>query len=910
MKRISFILLLAALVFAAPVSCKKAEGPSPQTQSQTQPKAPEPKLYWTDWRSTSSDVSSASASWITNNAYFAISGDGKGKAYISTSNIVGISGAARGVESNRIGVNGLYEGDCIEFTLPLQTLAAGSTVDFMVNLMASGNGVPKYWIFEYEKDGEWVAEETKLRAAEDPSLAYSFYIKYFSAYQYTTFTTRFYIDKDIKAEDVRMRIRAVGKINGSGGTLSADPSSWVCFLNSTWMGARITACQGIPVKDTRKILVLGNSFTYYYSTNFQLLEIARSQGHALNMVSHIKGGQSFGQHLALERTSSAINSGPFDFALLQDQSTQHSDYYSDPTANAVVMTNTKSLVSKIKDVSPSVQVIIENTWAYLYSNNYNGYGSYELFDKALEGGALLVTSECGAWMSPIRLAFEKARARGVSGLYHTDDKHPGPSGAYLKACVDYLLMYGEKFDDKVSDCNLSSGVAAQLRAIAEEAVLEDIQSWRNPDASGVVPGGGTGDVNPDETVPGENGIKTAEQLISFARVANAGGDISSYCNSKGEVVLLADIELPSMDWTPIGNVTGTSYSAIPTPTSSFKGVFDGQGHSIKGLTINVQTNTISCMGFFGATVGATIRNVVFEDVKMDFTSTGISSGNIAIGTVAGYASDTVIEDVVVTASFTGKATSTKNRNVSIGGIAGIVTAGSALSSSVSRCVFNGSITNDIGITYSNSHSAAVSGIVGGVPNTSSCKTVLIKDCVNKARIDVRCHRAAGIIGNTFHVHVEGCVNEGDISCSQSSSANSDSVAGTRMGGIMAYCSSTTTNDFYLKDCTNKGTVRTTSADSACGGVAGLFRTFTLIGCRNSGNVYAPTGGRGLMVGRNTSADVASTFTDCAFCGKTGNADGSGEVEATADNYLSLGVTFGSGVTCPSWNSDNVKFLSL
>ena len=910
MKKVYAIAIVSALVLALSVSCSKKEEKTDNTEPAEQGLPQDPKLYWADWRSSSSVVSSASSSWINDNAYYALYGDGKGKACISTSTTAEISSAARGVESNRIGVKGMNEGDCIDFTLPSQTLAKGSTVDFMINLMASGNGVPKYWIFEYEKDGEWVAWNADLRAEEDPELAYSFYIKYFSAYQYTTFTARFPIERDIEGEDVRMRIRAVGKINGAGGTLTADPSSWVCFLNFSWIGARITACQGIPVKDTRSILVLGNSFTHYYSTNFQLLEIARSQGHALDMVSHIKGGQSFGQHLSLERTTDAINNGPFDYALLQDQSVQHSIYYFDPSANAAVMTNTKSLIGKIKAVSPSAQVIIENTWAYMYSNNYNGYGSYKLFDKALEGGALLVTSECGTWMSPIRLAFEKARSMGISGLYHSDDKHPGLSGTYLKACVDYLLIYGEKFDSNVPNGYLSAVVASQLRAIAEEVVLDNMEKWRNPDASGVVPGEGLGDVDPDEIVQGENGIKTAEQLISFAKLANAGGDISSYCNSKGEVVLLADIDLPVMNWTPIGSVTGTSYSAVPSPTTSFKGVFDGQGHSIKGLAIHVQNNTISCMGFFGATSGATIRNVVFEDVKMDFTSTGISSGNIAIGTVAGYASDTVIEDVEVHASFTGKATSTTNRNVSIGGIAGIVTASSALSSSVSRCVFNGSITNDIGITYSNSHSAAVSGIVGGIPNTSACKTVLIKDCVNKATIDVKCHRAAGIIGNTFHVHVEGCVNEGDISCSQSESANSGSVAGTRMGGIMAYCTSTTTNDYYLKDCTNKGTVRTTSDDSACGGVAGLIRTFTLTSCSNSGNVYAPTGGRGLMVGRNTSADVASTFTDCAFCGKIGNADGSDEVTATADNYLLLGVTFASGVTCPTWNSDNVKFLSL
>lgn len=915
MKRIYTLFLFISLALAAAVSCKKPVDPvddnkdpeeitDPEKPEEPTPLPADPKLAWASWLITTSDASSATGSWTNDNKFFALSGEGKGKAFISTSTTAASSSAARGVNSNRIGVNGLGEGDCIEFTLPSQTLAAGSTVDFMVNLMATSNGVPKYWIFEYEKDGVWVPEETKLKATEDPSLSYSFYIKYFSAYQYTTFTTSFSIDKDIKDAAVKMRIRAVGKVNGSGGTLSADTSAWVCFLNSTWIGARITTCQGIPAKDSKSILVLGNSFTYYHSTNFQLMELARSQGHALKMTAHIKGSQSFSNHLSLERSTAAINCGPFDYALLQDQSVQHSNYYQDPTKNTEVVTNTKSLLTKIKAVSPSVQPIIENTWAFMGSDNYNGFGSYEAFDKALEGGALLVTSECNTWMSPIRLAFEKARAKNIANLYHTDNKHPGTTGSYLKACVNYLLIYGEPFDSHASDCNLTSSLAAQLRSIAEETVLGTIQGWRNPDASGVVPGnGGNGG---DTPVEGETlTISTADELIAFAQKVN-GGDESAV-NAK--VALGADITLPSTAWTPIGSVTGVGYSSIATPTVAFKGTFDGKGHSINGLVLSVKSNDVTCMGFFGATDGATIRNLSFNEATMDFTSSGISSGNISIGTVAGYAYDTVIEDVDVTASFTGAATSTAARHVAVGGIAGTVAASDASASSVTRCTFSGSITSDIGSKYSNSSSAVVSGIVASVPNTSSCKTVLIKDCVNKATINTKSHRAAGIIGNAFHVHVEGCVNEGDITCNQSSSAASGSVAGTRMGGILAYCSSTSTNDFYLQDCVNKGTVSTSSADSACGGIAGLIRTFTLTGCKNSGNVFAPAGGRGLMVGRNTSSDVPSTYTNCAIRGKVGDADGSNAVEATADNYLSLGITFGDGVTCPSWNAENIKFLT-
>ena len=39
----------------------------------------------------------------------------------------------------------------------------------------------------------------------------------------------------------------------------------------------------------------------------------------------------------------------------------------------------------------------------------------------------------------------------MSDLFYTDSKHPNRNGAYLKSCVNYLVIFGEKFDKNVSD---------------------------------------------------------------------------------------------------------------------------------------------------------------------------------------------------------------------------------------------------------------------------------------------------------------------------------------------------------------------------------------------------------------------------------------------------------------------------
>ena len=829
--------------------------------------------------------SSWATDWTSNNRFYALSGDYKSKAYISTT----ASGPERYVyDSKHAAVKNLKVGDCIYFTVPSQTLSASARVSFMTNMMALSSPAVSDWVLEYKKDGTWTA------AGEDND----FYIKYFSAYQYTTFTQSFTLGSALNNKDLEMRIRVTELSGGS----SAD----VAFCKSSWQGVNIDIWDGLAVKDKKRVLVLGNSFSYYHATNFILHQLALSQGHDMKMYTHIKGSQTFANHMNLERSQDAISKGNFDYAFLQDQSQQHSNYYMDPTANRSILNDTKSIIEQIKQKSSAVCPILENTWSYSASS-YNGFGSHEMFDKALYGGGLLISDAADCWLSPIGVAFQKARAAGIQDLYHSDDKHPGTNGSYLKACVNYLMIYGEAFTADAADNIIDPTTAAKLRKIAEEVVLADINKYRNPDSSDVVPG----DIDSSGSteggiVAGENGIRTPDQLFSFAKVVNAGGDISSYCNSKGEVVLLGDIELPKTAWTPIGSASGIAEkpTTAPVPASAFNGVFDGNGYIITGLQLVVTDNTVTTCGFFGALSGATVRNVTFEDVVLSLNSSGVNANHLSVGTVAGYSYNSTIENVKVYAQYSGTVTSTASRNINVGGIAGSVAATEDGKSLVKNCLFDGTVTNDIATKYANTNSVSIGGIVGGTVYNGVANRIV--GCTNDATINVKAHRAAGILAAASGGQVEDCVNNGNITVVHSASKHTSSVAGVRTGGIVAYNQITVTNVSHIKNCTNNGTITTTEASSAAGGVAGLVRLTHIEGCRNTGAVYCSDGFGALLVGRITSAtDGAVTFADCYVSGKTGTS-AANATAATAGNYLQLGVNFDGGSDV-NWTSSNIHF---
>ena len=113
----------------------------------------------------------------------------------------------------------------------------------------------------------------------------------------------------------------------------------------------------------------------------------------------------------------------------------------------------------------------------------------------------------------------------------------------------------------------------------------------------------------------------------------ARNDLSINCT------LIADIDLTGKEWTPIGSNINYVYTG-------YTGTFDGQGHTISGLTINQARFAVGLIGCIDK--GGTVKNVQLKDVNI--------SGESEVGAIAGASLGTVIgcsvEGGSVTASLT------------------------------------------------------------------------------------------------------------------------------------------------------------------------------------------------------------------------------------------------------------------
>ena len=216
----------------------------------------------------------------------------------------------RTVNSYKPAVSTMVEGDYWLYTLPVKRLEAGTAVEFDATMAGEANS-PKYFIVEYLDGGVWKSvEEDLLTAPEDPSIRYTYKCSGTatgSGYQHASVmqTVRF---ADPVEGAVQIRCRAVGRYTCSGGTQNISASSSASLLPPFGFSGSYVQNLGTAIPgDTKKVLCLGNSFSYYSNPAWMLKEIAWNEGHYLNVKGHFKGSQNFGQHLELSFSTDAID---------------------------------------------------------------------------------------------------------------------------------------------------------------------------------------------------------------------------------------------------------------------------------------------------------------------------------------------------------------------------------------------------------------------------------------------------------------------------------------------------------------------------------------------------------------------------------------------------------------------------
>ena len=220
-------------------------------------------------------------------------------------------------------------------------------------------------------------------------------------------------------------------------------------------------------------------------------------------------------------------------------------------------------------------------------------------------------------------------------------------------------------------------------------------------------------------------LKTADHLAWFRDCVNECNtlvcakiadevkeiDMSTVCHK-------ADTEkqIAELSWTPIGNFD-----------NNYQGTFDGNGKTISNLYINA---TSEFAGFFGYLAGGNIKNITFDNAKVN------STGIYYTGILAGYAGSCIFENIKTLGNC-----SVEGKQIT-GGIAGIAVGNISNCENHAEVKGMGSLGGILGMYYGSDNS--------------------ITSCANYGAVTGWYRQVGGMVGYFDSGTIQNSANYGDI----------------------------------------------------------------------------------------------------------------------------------------------------
>lgn len=285
-----------------------------------------------------------------------------------------------------------------------------------------------------------------------------------------------------------------------------------------------------------------------------------------------------------------------------------------------------------------------------------------------------------------------------------------------------------------------------------------------------------------------------------ANVNNADG------NTSYDAVLVNDINLGDLEWTPIG-------AEIGYKQYTFNGVFDGNGKTISGLKISGNVNNLGLFGKISSS--SEIKNL-----KVCGTVKETLSGKSYIGGIAGYNAGTIADCIsMIEVESNGKYT---------GGICGYSIGKIKSSRNIGTVKGNGDYT-------------------GGITGYASGELI---QCENRGEVSFTGGSGwytGGICGYSQNVKISECANMGKVFAS-----------GTNAGGVVGkICSGTVISDTYNSaDVSSKAY----TAGGFAGATYGSDSNIKIENCYSSGNITDSPGNCGAFIGYFDGGTIKNCYT--------------------------------------------------
>lgn len=398
---------------------------------------------------------------------------------------------------------------------------------------------------------------------------------------------------------------------------------------------------------------------------------------------------------------------------------------------------------------------------------------------------------------------------------------------------------------------------------------------------------------------GGNGTEASPYLISnYDQLNNMRNYLSAHFKLTKDIVIPED----NQSWTPIG-----------TLSEPFTGTFDGAGHTITGLRINLQDSkdSYNYAGFFGYIDSGSVRNLGLVNADI-YVYSSADKPKVYTGGIAGYVTKGNISGSYCTGNIQVSVKSPYGNSVYAGGITGYL-EGDLLKCHNDAAVTVSSSSEKYGINYVNVYAGGNTGYING--NLTDCYNTGDIQGAAYSRYSSSIAYVGGISGNVSAVcEIQNCYNTGDIISQAESPIRESSLSDVYAfaGGITGRID----KNGSISGCSNEGLVSAEAKATAtigyahAGGIAGTAYDNCIVSdCQNSGTIVSDvlsnisnTYGIDTMYAFSRSGGIVGYGENgCSFysCRNTG------ELTSKVASVHSLGFAYTGGIVA-SVNSCTVE----
>jgi len=353
---------------------------------------------------------------------------------------------------------------------------------------------------------------------------------------------------------------------------------------------------------------------------------------------------------------------------------------------------------------------------------------------------------------------------------------------------------------------------------------------------------------------GSNGTVINYTVITALGAAGSttGTDLQGMSgNLAGKYVLGANIDAASTNtWN-----AGAGFAPIGSNATRFTGIFDGLGHTVSGLYLNVTGS--NPVGFFGYTAaGSTIRN-------LGLIGGSVASDSWGTGALVGALGGTVMNSY---------ATGNVSGFQTVGGLVGVIDGGAIIDSHA---------TGDV-VGYGNGEAGGLVGLSwGGPPGT-------VTNSYATGNVSSPVGNVGGLMG----------INWGTVTDSYATgtASGTDDVGGlignNSLGSVANSYATGAVNGRYSVGGLAGNNSNTISNSHATGAVAGSAYVGGLVGGNSGGNLIG-----NYSTGTVTAGDYVGGLAGIGWYGAINGNHASGAVNGTGDNIGGLiGYSYGGGVS--------------